>query len=101
MAEDQVKSVVRGTTQDMRYQLKKYRDEVGRLGRRYDSVNRKLRDQNRLLDKIRANSHASHRSRSASKKRDNEIVFKKQFSQFLDLLSDTFDLSFAMHEDAF
>ena len=77
LGEDQVKSVVRGTTQDMRYQLKKYRDEVGRLGRRYDSVTRRLRDQNRLLEKIRSNSHANHRSRSASKKRESEIVHKK------------------------
>lgn len=81
--------------------MKKQRSDMKAVTEAYNNIKSKLKDQARLMDKIRNNSHARHTSRSASKKREMDIVSKKHFTQFIELLSDTFDISFGLHEDAF
>ena len=63
---------------DVKYQQKKQREEQVRLQYKYDSVKQKLKDQNRLLEKIRNNAHRGHNSRSASKVRDIDLISRKR-----------------------
>lgn len=72
-----------------------------RLYYKYDNIKEKLKDQNRLLEKIRANSHRSHKSRSTSKVRDMDYLSKNSFSSFLNELHQSFSIVFAMLEDAY
>jgi hypothetical protein len=86
---------------DVKYQQKKQREEQVRLQYKYDSVKQKLKDQNRLLEKIRSNAHRGHNSRSASKVRDIDLVSRKNFGVFLGQLYLSFDLVFTRLDEAF
>jgi hypothetical protein len=75
--------MMRHQLKDIKYQQKKYKEETVRLCYKYENIKEKMKDQNRLLEKIRANSHRSHKSRSTSKVRDIEYLSKTAFSDFL------------------
>ena len=100
-SDENVKLAIRQTTQDMRYQLKKSKTEMKDLKDSFDAIRKRLKDQNRLFEKMSHNNQRRHTSRSISKKRVDDLVTKKHFTTFLDLLTETFDISFALHEDAF
>ena len=86
LTEDTVKGLIRHQLKDIKYQQKKYKEETVRLFYKYDHIKEKMKDQNRLLEKIRANSHRSHKSRSTSKVREMEYLSKNGFSTFLNEL---------------
>lgn len=55
-SDDRIKLITRGVISDLKYQCKKFREEQKYMINKYEKVKQKIKDQNRLLDKIRNNS---------------------------------------------
>lgn len=62
------------------------KDDMRYLIGRYDRIKSKLKDNNRLLDKIRNNSQRQHENRSASKHREMEYLTIRKFGKFMEML---------------
>ena len=54
-------------------------------------MRQKIKDQTRLYEKIRANSHRGYANRSASKHRDMEYLSKNKFGAFMGYLKETLE----------
>lgn len=91
---------MRTAVSDLKYQQKKMKEEQKYMVHKYDAVKQKLRDQNRLLEKIRNNSQKRHRSRSASRHRDQSYLTKHRFGVFMSLLKESLDQVLCMQDQA-
>lgn len=93
--------MIREYNADIKYQNKKLKDDISKVASKYENIKQKIRDQTRLVDKIRNNSHKRYQSRSASKHRDKEYLGKNQFGSFLEKFHFTVDEMIRLLEDGY
>lgn len=99
-SEDKIRSITRASLQDIKFQFKKLKEDQRYMIEKYDRVKMRLRDQNRLLEKIRYNSQRSHGSRSASKHREKEYITTRKFGAFITFLLQTLEALIKNDEQA-
>lgn len=99
-SEDRMKAISRNSISDLKFRYKKLKDDQKYLLEKYDRIKSKLKDNNRLLDKIRANSLRGHGSRSASKHREMEYLSIRKFGRFLTFLKQSLEGLVQIDEEA-
>lgn len=99
--EDLVKHALRSSLKDIKYQQKKQREDQMKMLQKYDNIKQKMKDQNRLLEKIRLNSWKRHSNRSNSRNHDMAQVSRRSFQHFVAQLHQTFLIVFHELEQAF
>lgn len=100
-SEDRMKAISRNSISELKYKYKKLKEDQKYLVGKYDKIKSRLMDNNRLLDKIRANSLRSHGSRSASKHREMEYLSIRKFGRFLTYLKKTIESLTLLDEGAY